>query len=108
VVDDTGDANRDGVPTYDPEAHVDEDPVSFESVTELDRMVLYRLIKDGDASQQAEADNKAETLFPYARLPRLYSEAGDPGDGIDNNSNRTRWMSDGIDNDGDGLTDETS
>ena len=76
-VDDDGDDNGDGIVTYDPEGGVDEDRPTYAGVEDSDRITS----------------------------PSVLDEFGD--DKIDNNSNRDRWMSDGIDNDGDGLTDET-
>lgn len=83
LVDDEGDANRDNQVSYDPEARIDEDPITFRGI-------------DGEASRNGVFTDTTESNTSDWII----------GDRVDNNNNRDRWMSDGIDNDFDGLTDE--
>jgi hypothetical protein len=94
--DDTGDDNGDTLVDYDPEYHVNEDRPSYSPLT---------------AEEIAYATGDEDPDGPADVYPDTYQEFIDDylgNDGIDNNGNRTRWMSDGIDNDGDGLIDEAA
>ncbi|MCA9442690.1 MAG: lamin tail domain-containing protein, partial [Candidatus Omnitrophica bacterium] len=101
-VDDNGDANEDGQLFYDPERHVDEDRPTYagiiyneEEEDSDDRIIMRRLI-NGEGFEKTDFGN-----FQNPQVLPLWE------DRVDNNSNSVRWLSDGIDNDGDGLTDET-
>ncbi len=103
-VDDNGDANNDGLIHYDPERHLDEDRPTYAGIVSNatdpdfdDREILTRLINPGGA------------YFENIHVGRHESPEVLPlfEDRIDNNNNSARWLADGIDNDGDGLTDET-
>ncbi len=96
--DDQGDFNKDQLIAYDPEPRINEDPPKFLPVTALDLAIQNELISD-PPKQQNRNDR------PIQSMP--YGNDTFTGDGVDNNGNWARWMSDGIDNDGDGLTDET-
>jgi hypothetical protein len=99
-IDDNGDDNGDSLTAYDPEGHINEDVPTFAGVTSNDATKLKELRTASPDSQNVKRS--------------IYTDASDAnqqnwvfGDEIDNNSNSIRWMSDGIDNDGDGLTDES-
>lgn len=94
--DDDGDDNADALPGYDPEPRINEDPPKILTVTMQDQQLLEDLRKDNPLP---------EVNFNRRPLQANHVDRK-PGDGIDNNSNSARWMSDGIDNDFDGLTDE--
>ncbi len=97
--DDNGDSNRDSLIAYDPEPRINEDPPKFLTVTPADLVLQAQLTKDPVDPGLNRNDR------PIQSMP--YGSNTFAGDGVDNNGNWARWMSDGIDNDGDGLTDET-
>lgn len=98
--DDRGDENRDSQIGYDPEPRLNEDPPKFLTVTAEDLSLQAELTK----KTLTKTDINRNDL-PIQGIP--YGTETHAGDGVDNNANSARWMSDGIDNDGDGLTDET-
>lgn len=95
--DDDGDDNKDSLIGYDPEPRINEDPPKFLPVTTRDTSILNEL-RNPTPNPSLNFQNRPIQANHVDR---------EPGDGIDNNSNSARWMSDGIDNDFDGLTDET-
>ncbi|MCG3198465.1 MAG: hypothetical protein GHCLOJNM_02966 [bacterium] len=113
--DDSGDHNGDGAPTYDPEPRINEDRQTWGRVTQADRQFLLSPPSAGEV----DPSDPEEPLIRLNRAPNernraIYTDTTESsvgdwvfGDQIDNNGNATRWMSDGIDNDFDGLTDET-
>jgi hypothetical protein len=115
IVDDDGDFNQDGLLGYDPEYHLNEDPLGdangdgFPGIGEGTQLaLLLRNFGDDDGDGEADFDDP-EVDAAIQPGPKGFRGTEDQrtGDELDNDWNNARWLNDGIDNDFDGRVDET-
>lgn len=104
------DFNQDGLDNYDPEYHLNEDPPGDANGDGYPGIGAGTQLANRLGGNAEDDDGDGLADFDDPEVKRAMSDSRSDGrlnDRLDNNWNHYRWLTDRIDNDFDGLVDET-